>query len=98
MSLMVQKQWSKLGVCKLTVRREQMEASRTTVSISIELALGPMVSFDVFIEELTVALAQSGMSFEAGANGRITEAEFEVGRVIAWKPGELIQLQWHQAD
>jgi SAM-dependent methyltransferase len=75
-----------------------MEASRTTVSIGIELALGPMVSFDVFIEELTVALTQSGMSFEAGTNGRITEREFEVGRVIAWKPGELIQLQWHQAD
>jgi SAM-dependent methyltransferase len=75
-----------------------MEASRTTVSISIELALAPIASFDVFVEELTVALTQSGMSFEAGANGRITEGEFEVGRVIAWKPGELIQFQWHQAD
>ena len=75
-----------------------MEASRTTVSISIELALEPIAVFDVFIEELTVALTQCGMSFEARANGRITEGEFEVGRVIAWKPGELIQLQWHQAD
>ena len=75
-----------------------MEVSRTTVRFSIELALAPMASFDVLVEELTVALTQSGMGFEAGANGRITEGEFEVGRVIAWKPGELIQLQWHQAD
>src|SRR5215469_13328813 len=75
-----------------------MEASRTTLSISIELALAPKTSFDVFIEELTIALTQSGMSFEPGANGRITEGEFEVGRVIAWEPGDLIQLQWRQAD
>jgi SAM-dependent methyltransferase len=95
---MVQKQWSKLGVYQLTLRREQMEAGRTTVSISIELTLAPMRSFDVFVEELTVALTQGGMSFETGANGHITEEEFEVGRVMAWIPGELIQLQWHQAD
>lgn len=75
-----------------------MEASRTTVSMSIELAFAPMKSFEVFIEELTVALTQNGISFEAGANGRITEGGFEVGRVIAWIPGEMIQLQWHQAD
>ena len=75
-----------------------MEASRTTVSIGIELALEPIVVFDVFIEELSVALTQRGLSFEVGANGRITEGEFEVGGVIAWKPGELIRLQWHQAD
>src|SRR5215468_5449303 len=75
-----------------------MEASRTTVRISIELALAPVTAFVVFVEELAVALAQGGMDFETGADGRVTEGEFEVGRVIAWKPGELIQLQWHQAD
>ena len=75
-----------------------MEANRTTVSTSIELALEPMIAFNVFGEELTVALTQSGMAFETGTNGRITEGEFEVGRVITWKPGELVQLEWHQAD
>src|SRR5215831_17478376 len=75
-----------------------MESSRTTVSISIELALEPMTSFDVFVEELTVALTQGGMTFETGINGRITEGKFEVGRVITWMPGELIHLQWRQAD
>lgn len=75
-----------------------MEATRTMVCISIDLALASMAAFDIFVEELAAALTQGGMGFEAGANGRITEGEFEVGRVIAWKPGELIQLQWHQAD
>ena len=75
-----------------------MEASRTTVCISIDVALAPVMAFDIFVEELAVALAQGGIGFETGANRRMTEGEFEVGRVIAWKPGELIQLQWHQAD
>jgi SAM-dependent methyltransferase len=75
-----------------------MEATRTTVRVGIDLALAPTTAFDVFVEELTTTLTQSGMEFEAGTSGCITMGEFEVGRVIAWKPGELIQLQWHQAD
>ena len=75
-----------------------MEATRTTVSISIDLALASTTAFDVLLEELAVALAQGGMGFEAGMNGRLTMGEVEVGRVVAWKPGELIRLQWHQAD
>src|SRR5579862_6236727 len=75
-----------------------MEATRTTVSISIDLALAPTTAFDVLLEELAIAFAQAGMSFEAGMNGRLTAGELEVGRVVVWKPGELIRLQWHQAD
>ena len=33
-----------------------MEASRTTVTTNIELALEPIVAFEVFVEELAVAL------------------------------------------
>jgi SAM-dependent methyltransferase len=68
------------------------------VSISIDLALPPTTAFDALLEELAVALAQEGMSFEAGTNGRLTTGDFEVGRVVAWQPGELIRFQWHQAD
>src|SRR5437660_3958904 len=75
-----------------------MEATRTTVCVSIDLALAPTTAFEVLVEELATALAQSGMGFEAGTNGRMTAGEFEVGRVVAWKPGELIRLEWHQAD
>lgn len=75
-----------------------MEETRTTVRVSIDLALAPAMAFDLFAEELAVALPQGGMSFEAGPNGRVTEGELEVGGVVAWKPGELIRLQWHLAD
>jgi activator of HSP90 ATPase len=84
--------------CEPKVSKEKMEDTKTTVSASMDITLAPTRAFDVFIEELTVALAQKGMGFEAGTNGRMTEGEFEVGRVVTWKPGELTRLEWHQAD
>lgn len=75
-----------------------MEDSRTSVRISIEIALAPAVAFDVLIEELATALVQRGMSLEAGTNGRVIQGELEVGRVVEWLPGERVVLQWHQAD
>ncbi len=75
-----------------------METTRTTVSISIDLALAPATAFDVLLDELAMALAQEGMSFEAGRNGRLTLEEVEVGRIVDWKPGALIRLQWRQAN
>src|SRR5262249_38824259 len=75
-----------------------MEATRTTVCVGVDLALAQASAFDVLVEELVASLAQSGMGFEAGANGRVTAGEFEVGRVVVWKPGELIRLEWHQAN
>jgi SAM-dependent methyltransferase len=75
-----------------------MEATRTTVRVSSDLTLAPEAAFDVLVGELVAALAQNGMDMVAGTNGRIAEGEFEVGRIAAWKPGELIQLQWHPAD
>ena len=64
-----------------------MEASRTTVSISIELALEPIAVFDVFIEELTVALIQSGMSF---VTGRTDASSRESLRWVASLPGSRV--------
>ena len=75
-----------------------MENARSTVRASIDIALEPMEVFDVIIEELGGALARAGMSLEAGPNGRIVQGEFEVGRVVTWKPGELILLRWRQAE
>jgi SAM-dependent methyltransferase len=80
------------------VSREEMEKNRTTISISIDIALAPTVAFDVFVEELAAALIQGRMSLEAGPNGRVVQGDFEVGRVISWLPGELIRLQWRQAS
>src|SRR5215470_4756456 len=75
-----------------------MENTRTTVCASMDIALAPAVAFDVLVEELATALVQGGMSLEAGPNGRVVQGELEVGRVVEWLPGELIRLQWHQAD
>lgn len=87
-----------IQISKSKERKYQMEENRTTVRVSIDLAFAPMEAFDVLVEELASDLAQQGMSFEMSPNGRVTEGELEVGHVIAWKPGALIQLQWHLAD
>lgn len=71
-----------------------MEDNRTTICISMDTALAPVEAFDVFIDELAIALTQRGMSLEAGPNGRVTEGKTEVGRVVTWQPGKLIRLQW----
>jgi SAM-dependent methyltransferase len=75
-----------------------MEETRTTVRVSIDLALAQASAFEVLAEEIAAALAHGGMNFERGLNGHVTEGELEVGRVVAWKPGELFRLQWHPAD
>ena len=82
----------------MKVSEEMMKDSRTTVYVSMDIALAPMEAFDVLIEELAVALALRGMSLETGPNGRVVQGEFEVGRIVSWKPGGLILLQWRQAD
>ncbi len=84
--------------CEPKVSKEEMENTKTTVSVSMDIALIPTRAFDVFIEELATALVQAGMGLEAGPHGRVVQGDFEVGRIVSWKPGELIRLQWHQAD
>lgn len=75
-----------------------MEQTRTTVRVSIDIAVAPAAVFDVLARELATALEQGGMSFESGLNGRVVQGALEVGHVTVWQPGELIQLQWHPAD
>jgi SAM-dependent methyltransferase len=86
--------------CITVIERKdmQLEANRATVRVSIDLALAPEAAFDVIVEEVSIALAQQGISFEPGPNGRITENGRKVGQVVAWLPGALIQLQWHLTD
>ena len=75
-----------------------MEDSRTIVYAGIDVALAPTAAFEVLVEELATSLVREGMSFETGSNGRIVQDGFEVGRVVSWKPGELIMLSWHSAN
>jgi SAM-dependent methyltransferase/uncharacterized protein YndB with AHSA1/START domain len=80
------------------VNNEMTKDNRTSIRVSIDLALEPSRVFDVLVEELAAALARLGISFEPGVNGRLAQGEFEVGRIVSWKPGEKILLQWRQAD
>jgi SAM-dependent methyltransferase len=75
-----------------------MEAPTAHVRVGISIALEPLAAFDVLVKELASALSRIGLGFEPGPNGRVTETEFEVGRVTTWKPGERILLQWHPAS
>jgi|GEM_PF-399548 len=68
-----------------------------TMSASMDLALEPAAAFDTIVEELAYALRGKGMTFEPGTSGRITEGEFEVGRVTAWERGTLAAFRWRQA-
>jgi len=75
-----------------------MKDPGTTLRVSIDLTLEPLKAFDALVEELAAALARTGIDFDPGANGRVTQGEFEAGRILSWKPGEKILLQWRQAD
>ncbi|MGH8247581.1 MAG: hypothetical protein ACREUU_14250, partial [Gammaproteobacteria bacterium] len=64
----------------------------------MDVALEPFAAFDTFVEELTGALARVGIRFEPGEEGRVTEGAVVVGRVVSWRRGERVALEWHQAD
>jgi len=72
--------------------------SKTTVCVGITLALEPQAAFDIITGELSSALAQAGIVFEPAPNGGVRQGSFEVGRVVAWQPGELFRMQWRPAD
>jgi len=69
-----------------------------TIRARIDVELAPAAAFDATVDELTLALAKTGIRFEPGPAGRIVEGTFVVGDVTAWLPGERISLRWHPAD
>lgn len=68
------------------------------IRTSIDLKLDLSSAFNALVGELSTALSELGMQFEAGVHGRVMEGSTEVGRVIGWQPGEQILLEWHGAD
>jgi ubiquinone/menaquinone biosynthesis C-methylase UbiE len=68
------------------------------IRTSIDLKLDPPAAFEAVVGELSTALLDYGMRFEAGAHGRVMEGATEVGRVISWQLNERIALEWHGAD
>src|ERR1051325_7766905 len=85
------------------LREDHLSANRTsegasTVQASIHLPIERERAFDVFVDQLSVALSLAGMEFMAGPTACVKEREFEVARVAAWKPGQQILLQWRAVD
>jgi SAM-dependent methyltransferase len=75
-----------------------LEGDTTTVRASVDVALESRAAFDALVQELVDALGRLGMRLDRGASGRVAEGEVEVGRVLSWRPGERIGLEWRQAD
>jgi len=75
-----------------------MKATQANVRVSIDLPMDSASAFDIILGELRGALNQSGIIFEPGPNGSVTERNFKVGQVLAWKPAERVLLQWCSAN
>lgn len=83
------------------------------VIVSIRVGATPLRAFEAFTAEIgswwrqnpLFALTPRGdgeLRFEPGEGGRLVAMlangrEFEVGRIIIWKPGERLALAWRQA-
>lgn len=83
-----------------------------TVRVTTVVALDPAAAFAVFTGEIgawrkpRVRLFRGDrdgtLRFEGGAGGRLVEvygdgdAPFEVGRALAWQPGERLVFEWRQ--
>jgi SAM-dependent methyltransferase len=77
---------------------ENRTAATTTLVVTIDIPESPATVFTWLIEELKTSLGQAGMTFEPGENGRLIQSGFEVGRVVAWIPGELVRIEWRPAS
>jgi SAM-dependent methyltransferase len=69
-----------------------------TLVTSIDVALDPHAAFDAILAELSSALERLGMRFDVSPDGGITAGSLTVGRVVSWKPGERVTLEWHPAS
>ncbi len=69
----------------------------STVRVSMEVNLEPSTAFDVVVDNLASALERAGLGFEAGPAGHVDQDGDEVGRVVAWVPGERAVLRWRPA-
>lgn len=75
-----------------------MADTTTAIRITTELELDSSAAFTLVIEELAAALERGGVHFEAGPDGHLVQSGAQVGRVVSWKRGESVLLEWHAAD
>ena len=68
----------------------------STLSAAIDLPTDRSAAFDLLVEEISVALANDGLTLAGGSGGYISDAAGVVGRVIAWEPGHRMVIRWEQ--
>ncbi len=80
------------------------------VRVTTVVAVDPQTAFTIFTGEIGLWWRPKVNLFRAGRNGvmrfeagRLIETyedgePFEVGRVLEWKPGELLRFGWRQGD
>ena len=56
------------------------------------------VAFENMVDELGRSLGDLGLGVSLGPEGRITQDDRVLGRVLEWLPGQGIRLAWHPAD
>jgi len=88
--------------------------TRSAVIVSVRVKADPGRAFDVFTTRIGEWWRASGLfqitprgdgvlRFEPGENGRLVAdldsgKVYEIGRVIAWRPGEMLSFSWRPAS
>ena len=67
-------------------------------SVSCTIAMERQAAFDIFVEELSSALAARGIRFNTGPNGSLAMDRPEIARVTTWETGRKIVLKWEAPD
>src|SRR3990172_7075190 len=57
-------------------------------------ALAATAAFDVLVDELASALDRLELRFDRHAGGVVAEGSRGIGRVVSWKTGERVSLEW----
>jgi len=84
------------------------------VFVALRVPADPMRAFEVFTQEIALWWQPNGLfeltddgdgrlAFEPGVGGRLyttssNGAQFEIGRISVWEPGERLVFAWRQAS
>ena len=82
--------------------------------VSLRVAVSPQRAFAAFTDEIgawwrpnalfeLTPRGDGALRFEGGAGGRLVTtlpsgAEFTIGRIVVWRPGEELRFTWRQAS
>ena len=70
----------------------------TVINISTFIELDPNAVFEIITDELESSLNKRGIILERGSSGKIIQNSIECGKIIEWKPGKNINIEWRQSS